>query len=248
VKVFYAVCDFIGGIALLAWRVLKLIFKGRVNLSLLLQQMALLGYNSIFIAVLVLSFVGAVFTYVLSDELSSRGAGNLVGGLLLLIMLRELLPLVVSVVMAGKIGAAITSEIGTMKISEQLDALKALSTDPDWYLTTPRVLAGILMTPVVAIFAGYGCWYAGYWMAKVNTGMSYATFRSQVTILVGYPDFTVGFVKCMVFGMVVVLTACFYGYRAYGGAAGVGRAVTESVTMNIILIYALDLVVTAMLD
>ncbi len=135
-----------------------------------------------------------------------------------------------------------------MKISEQLDALKALSTDPDWYLTTPRVLAAILMTPVVAIFAGYGGWYAGYWMARATTDMSYATFRSQVTVLVDYHDFMIGFVKCMVFGMVLVLTACYYGYRAHGGAAGVGRAVTESVTMNIILIFALDLLVTALMD
>ena len=247
-QVICTVCDFIGGITLLAWRVIKLIFKGRVNLRLLLQQMLLLGYNSIFIAVLVLSFVGAVFTYALADELASRGAGNLVGGMLLLIMLRELLPLITSIVMAGKVGSSITSEIGTMKISEQLDALKALSTDPDWYLTTPRVIAAILMTPVLAAFAGYGCWYSGYWMAKVTTGMSYATFRSQVTVLVETHDFFIGFVKCMVFGMVLVLTACFYGYRAHGGAAGVGRAVTESVTMNIILIFALDLLVTTLMD
>jgi phospholipid/cholesterol/gamma-HCH transport system permease protein len=248
VKVIFAVCDFIGGITLLAWRVIKLIGKGGVNPSLLLQQMLLLGYNSIFIAILVLSFVGAVFTFVLADELNSRGAGNLAGGLLLLIMLRELLPLVTSIVLAGKIGASITSEIGTMRISEQLDALKALSTDPDWYLTTPRVLAGILMMPVIAIFAGYGGWYSGYYMAKITTGMAYATFRSQITVLVDYHDFLIGFVKCMVFGMVIVLTACLYGYRAHGGAAGVGKAVTESVTMNIVLIFALDLLVTAIMD
>lgn len=248
VKVIYAVCDFIGGIALLAWRVFRLVARGKVNFSLLLQQMLLLGYNSIFIAILVLSFVGAVFTFALADELANRGAGNLVGGMLLLIMLRELLPLVTGVVLAGKIGASITSEIGTMKISEQLDALKALSTDPDWFITLPRVLAGILMTPVIAIFAGYGCWYAGYWMANTTTGMAYSTFRSQVTVLVEYHDFLIGFVKCMVFGMVLVLTACLYGYRARGGAAGVGKAVTESVTMNIVLIFALDLLLTAMMD
>jgi phospholipid/cholesterol/gamma-HCH transport system permease protein len=248
VKIILSVFDFIGGISLLAWRVIKYILRGHVNFKLLIQQMTLLGYNSIFIAVLVLSFVGAVFTFVLADELASRGASNLVGGLLLLIMLRELLPLVTAVVLAGKIGASITSEIGSMKITEQLDALKALSTDPHWFLTTPRVVAGILMMPVIATFAGYGCWYAGFYMARFTTGMAYTTFNSQVSVLVELNDFAIGFTKSMVFGMVIVLTACYYGFRAHGGAAGVGRAVTEGVTMNIVLIFALDLVLTAMLD
>ena len=144
------ILEFIGGITLLLWRVIGLILRGKVNAVLLLRQMVLLGVNSIPITMLVLAFGGAVFSYVLADEMAKRGAGSLVGGMLLLMLLRQIIPLFMGTVLAGKIGAAITSEIGTMRISEQIDALKALSTDPDLYKTLPRVVAGEEMTPVIA--------------------------------------------------------------------------------------------------
>jgi len=147
-------------------------------------------------------------------------------------------------VLAGKIGATITSELGTMKISEQIDALKALSTDPDWYLTAPRVLACVLMTPVVNVFAGYAGWFCGFYVAHQTTNLSYESFTASVQMLVGWRDVLQCLLKSVIFGATIVLTACYYGYRAVGGAAGVGRAVTTSVVINILLLYILDLLVT----
>ncbi|HES58636.1 MAG TPA: ABC transporter permease [Firmicutes bacterium] len=240
--------EFIGGVVILGWRVLKLVFTARLSASLLLEQMVLLGVNSIPITTLVVCFAGSVYTFVLADELSQRNAENLVGGLLLLILLKELIPVFSALVLSAKIGAPITSEIGTMKISEQLDALRALSTDHDWYLTLPRVLAGVIMIPLVAVFAGYGGWFAGYITGHLQTGFSYHTFISGAKNMVGIDDFVECFVKCIVFAGVIVLTACYYGYKAEGGAAGVGKAVTRGVVINILLIFILDLLITAVLD
>ena len=240
--------EFIGGITLLAWRVFRLVMRGRLSATLLLQQMVALGVNSIPITMLVLGFGGAVFAYVLADEMYDRGAGALVGGMLLLMLMREIIPLFGGTVLAGKIGASITSEIGTMKISEQIDALKALSTDPDWYLTAPRVLACVCMTPVINVFAGYAGWFCGYFVAHQATGMPYASFTSSVQLLVDWKDVVQCMIKSLVFGVTIVLTACYYGFRASGGAAGVGRAVTTSVVINILLLYILDLLLTMFLD
>jgi phospholipid/cholesterol/gamma-HCH transport system permease protein len=242
-----AILDFIGGVTILGGRVLRLLFRGRLNTGLLVQQMAILGVNSIPIAVMILAFAGAVFTYIIARELDERGVGQWTGGLLMVVMLREFIPVFTGIALAGKIGASITSEIGSMKITEQIDALKALSTDPDWYLTLPRMLAGMLMMPVVAVFAGYGGWYAGYYTAHKQIDISYRMFQSSVSMLVDFHDYFTCFIKCVVFSMVIVLTACYMGYRAEGGAAGVGRAVTNSVVVNIVLVFAFDLILTMVL-
>jgi phospholipid/cholesterol/gamma-HCH transport system permease protein len=239
-----SVLETIGGVTILSGRVLRMMLRGGINRRLLMEQMVLLGVNSIPIAIIVLSFAGAVFAFVLADELAQRGAASLIGGLQLLVFLQEMIPVFVGIVLAGKVGASITSEIGTMKIDEQLDALRALSTDPDWYLTVPRVLAGILMTPVVAVFAGYASWYAGYFMTSSQIGLRYSQYASGVDSLVSMADFRMCFVKCMVFGATIVLVSCHSGFQARGGAAGVGRAVTDGVVLNIVLVFLLDLLIT----
>lgn len=243
----YSALEFVGGIAILWWRLAKLIVRGQVSFPLLLQQMVTLGINSIPISVMVLSFSGAIFTFILADNLVERGAGSMLGGLLLVVLLRDFIPVFTGIVLAGKIGASITSEIGSMKTSEQLDALKALSTDPDWYLYLPRVLGGTLMMPVIATFAGYGGWYAGYLTANSQVGMAYATFTANIS-LVDMKDFTICLVKSLVFATTIVLTACHMGSNCRPGAAGVGRAVTNSVVVNIVLLFALDLLLTALFD
>jgi phospholipid/cholesterol/gamma-HCH transport system permease protein len=243
-KYLQGMLEFIGGVTILTGNVLRLLLRGRLSFSLLVQQMATLGVNSIPIAMLVLCFASAVFTWLIAKELAEKGVGHLTGGLLMIVLLREFIPVFTGIALAGKIGAPITSEIGTMKISEQLDALKALSTDPDWYLTLPRVLGGMLMMPVVAVFAGYGGWFAGYLTAHAQIDVSYALFKSSVSALVDSGDYVMCVVKCVVFSAVIVLTACYMGYRAEGGAAGVGRAVTNSVVVNIVLLFVFDLVLT----
>ena len=192
------------------------------------------------------SFVGATFTYLLADELVERGMSSMLGSMVLLILLRNFIPVMTGIVIAGRVGASITSEVGSMKVGEQIDALKALSTNPDWYLTAPRVLAGMIMTPIIAVFAGYGAWFAAFITAHNQQGLSYAQFSGNIDMFVGYPDFLVCFLKCVVFSILIVVTSCYVGYRATGGSSGVGQAVMRSVVINITILYATDLMLTAL--
>jgi phospholipid/cholesterol/gamma-HCH transport system permease protein len=239
------VLEFVGGVTILAGHVLRLLFAGRANFQLVFQQMVRLGINSIPITGVVMSFTGSVFTLVLSKQLERRGAESLTGGLLLLMLVTELIPIFVTLVLIGKVGAAVTSELGTMKISQQLDALRALATDPDWYLTGPRVFATILMVPVISVYAGYAAWFAGYLTAHRAIGQSYSQFSSHIGTSVTLGDFGFGILKSFVYAAAMILTACYFGYRAHGGASGVGEMVTRGVVVNILALFVLDLIITS---
>jgi phospholipid/cholesterol/gamma-HCH transport system permease protein len=204
-----------------------------------------LGINPIPITGVVMAFIGSVFTLVMAKQLEQRGAESLTGGLLLLMLVTELIPLFVTLVLIGKVGAAVTSELGTMKISEQLDAMRALATDPDWYLTLPRVLATILMVPVISIYGGYAAWFAGYLTAHNSIGLSYSSFSARISMAVDYGDFNLGIFKTFVYAAMMILTACYFGYRAHGGASGVGEQVTRGVVVNILVLFVLDLIITS---
>lgn len=236
------VFDFLGAVVVYVARTFAYLFTGRLNLRLTTRQMEFLGVNTIPLAVLVLSFVGATICYLLAEELGKRGAAGYTGGFLLVAMLREFIPVLTGVVMAGKAGAAITSEIGSMRISSQIDALRALSTDPHWFLTAPRVVALLIMLPVVGAFAGVVGYYAGYAMVHYKIGLSYASFSSQVSTFATAGDFFTCLIKCLIFGVVIAAVGCYMGYRVKGGAAGVGREVTNSVVVSIVMIFGLDLV------
>jgi len=241
------VFDFLGAIADYFWRTLSILARGRLNLKLTVRQMEFLGVNTIPLAMIVLAFVGATMCYLLAEELGKRGAASYTGGFLLVGLLREFIPVLTGVVMAGKAGAAITSEIGSMKISSQIDALRALSTDPHWFLTAPRVVALLIMLPVVGAFSGFAGFYSGYAMAHYKIGLSYASFTANLTTFVAANDFFACLVKCLVFGAVVATVGCFMGYRVQGGAAGVGREVTNSVVVSIVMVFGLDLLLLPVL-
>ena len=239
--------DFIGSFVLYIYRIFSFIVSFRLSSSLTLKQFEFLGTNSIPLAVLVLSFVGATVSYLLAEELGKRGAGAYVGGFLLVGLLRELLPILTGIVLAGKAGAAITSEIGTMKITSQIEAMESLSTDPHWFLTAPRVVALTLASTIVGVFAGFAGFYSGYLMAYQKLGISFATFTAHLDRFVSARDFFACLVKLVLFGLVVAFVGCYLGYKVEGGASGVGKAVTYSVVLSIALIFALDLLLLPVL-
>jgi phospholipid/cholesterol/gamma-HCH transport system permease protein len=241
------VFDFLGAVVVYIGRTLGYIITGRLSWRLAARQMEFLGVNTVPLSMLVLSFVGAVMCYLLADELGKRGAAAYTGGFLLVALMREFIPVLAGVVMAGKAGSAITSEIGSMKISSQIDALRALSTDPHWFLTAPRIIALIIMLPIVGAFSGFAGFFAGYWMANMKIGISYANFTSHLTSFVDGSDFFACLVKCVTFGAVVAAVGCYMGYRVEGGAAGVGREVTNSVVVSIVMIFGLDLLLLPVL-
>jgi phospholipid/cholesterol/gamma-HCH transport system permease protein len=239
--------DFLGAVVVYTARTLGYLFTGRLSLRLVARQMEFLGVNTIPLAMLVCGFVGATMCYLLAEELGKRGAANYTGGFLLVALLREFIPVLSGVVMAGKAGSAITSEIGSMKITSQIEALRALSIDPHWFLTAPRMIALLVMLPVVGVFSGFAGFYAGFAMANAKIGISYISFSLYINSFVEANDFFACLMKCLVFGIVVAAVGCYMGYRVEGGAAGVGREVTNSVVVSIVMIFALDLILLPVL-
>jgi len=212
-----------------------------------LFQMAHLGVDSLPIISLTLLFAGAVMTLQIADILIRYGAQGTVGGIMTVAMGRELGPVLVGVVLAGRVGAAITAEIGTMKVTEQIDALRVMATDPIGYLVVPRVIACMLMVPILAFYGvaiGIG---GGYIVATMIKGLAGVTYTNSIQIFAVASDVTYGLIKASVFGAVIALVGCYKGMYTEMGAEGVGNSTTSSVVTSIILVFILNYFLSALL-
>ncbi len=211
-----------------------------VNWRHVIFQMAHLGVDSLPIISLTLLFAGAVMTLQIADILIRYGAQGTVGGIMAIAMGRELGPVLVGVVLAGRVGAAITAELGTMKVTEQIDALKVMAVNPIGYLVVPRVIACMIMVPVLAFYGviiGIG---GGYVVATVVKGLAGMTYTDSIQIFADLGDLTYGLIKASVFGAVIALVGSYKGMYTKMGATSVGNATTSSVVTSIILVFVLN--------
>lgn len=203
-------------------------------------QMAHLGADSLPIVGLTLLFTGMVMTLQIAHEFIRFGAQSTIGGVITIAIGRELGPVLVGVVSAGRVGSAITAEISTMKVTEQIDALRVMATNPIEYLIVPRMLACMAMVPVLTVFGDVIGIVGGWVIATGWSGISsYAYWHSISTFAVPH-DITGGLVKASVFGMFIAVLGCYFGLRAPAGAEGVGVATTRSVVSAIIVIFVMN--------
>lgn len=226
----------IGRIVILLCQVLVFMPK-KIHFGRLMVQMAHLGVDSLPIVLLTVLFTGMVMTLQSATELIKYGAQASVGGLVAVSMGRELSPVLTGVVCAGRVGAAITAEIATMKVTEQIDALRSMATNPIGYLVVPRVLACILMQPILVALADLAGTLGGYFVAVYYAGINSATYLNSIKMFAAVQDVTFGMLKAMFFGLVIALVGCYKGLNADPGAEGVGKATTESVVVAIIAIF-----------
>lgn len=208
-----------------------------LNTTLLVRQMAHLGADSLPIVLLTMLFTGMVMTVQTGHEFVKYGAQSSVGGLVAVAMGRELSPVLTGVVFAGRVGAAITAEIGSMKVTEQIDALRVMAVNPIAYLVVPRMLACMLMLPVLVIFANVIGIIGSYVIATTYTGITSFTFFNSIKVFAVPHDITGGLIKAMFFGLIIAIIGCHKGLTTAQGAEGVGRATTGSVVLSIILIF-----------
>ena len=194
------------------------------------RQMAKLGADSLPIVMMTILFTGMVFSVQTAKEFVRFGASSSVGGIVAIAMGRELVPVLTGVVVAGRIGAAIAAEIGTMKVTEQIDALKVMATNPTTYLVVPRFLAIVLMMPVLIVFGG---WLVSHYYAGIST----FTYINSIKMFAEPFDMVGGMLKSAVFGGIIAIVACYKGLGAKQGAEGVGIATTGSVVLSIVLIF-----------
>ncbi|SDE99251.1 MlaE family ABC transporter permease [Sporolituus thermophilus] len=209
----------------------------RFNLKLTLRQAAHLGVDSLPIVLLTILFTGMVMTVQTAHEFIKYGAQSSVGGVVAVAMGRELAPVLTGVVAAGRVGAAITAEIGSMKVTEQIDALRVMATNPIAYLVVPRLVACVFMLPILVVFADVIGTLGGYLVATLYAGIGSFTYLHSIKVFAAVTDVTGGLIKAMVFGAIIAIIGCYKGLTTDEGAEGVGRATTGSVVTSIILIF-----------
>jgi len=239
--------DFIGQFILMFVRAMIFILKGGVRLNTLIQQMSFLGADSIFIVVLCIGFTGMTLATILTQQIESLSYGEeLIGGAMLWSMGKELAPVLSALIIAGRAGAGIASEIGTMKVTDQIDALRASAVPPIRYLVVPRLLACIIMVPIITLFAAIVGVYAGYIAVHYISPLevSYMTYFESVKNFYEMDIARSLLKKSLIFGVIIAIVGCVRGFETKGGASGVGRAVTSSVVTSMILIFLADVLIT----
>lgn len=224
--------------------VLKWTFRRPFRVGLLFQQLEFIGNQSLNILLISGLAVGAVFGLQIGAVFQVFRAESLMGAATGKALCMELAPLVTAILLTGRAGSAMTAEISTMKVNEQVDAMEAMAVDPISYLVVPRVLASLLMVPLlcaVFIFVGVlGAYIAGILLFSIDEGM----FIEKLIRFVTVRDLSRGITKSFVFSVIMATIACRYGLKASGGAKGVGIATTNSVVVTLLTILAVDVVIT----
>lgn len=211
------------------------------------RQMVRVGVDSIPVVFLTTMFTGMVMALQTFTGFQRVHAENFVGSVVALAMLRELSPVLVGLMVTGRVGSSMAAEIGTMRVTEQLDALEALATDPIHYLFVPRVIAGILMLPLLTLLGDALGVYGGRLVAVNLLGANPVIYDQNTYQFLEMNDLWSGLIKSAAFGLILTLTGCVRGYYTTGGAEGVGRATTAAVVSASLIILLTDFFLTKVL-
>ena len=208
--------------------------------KILFEQLARLGAGSAPIVLLVAVLVGLTTAFQGAEQLNRFGANIYIANLVGISMMRELGPLMAAILVAGRSGAAITAEIGTMKVNEEIDALELLGINPVQYLAVPRFYAVTIAQPLLGVMSALAGIIGGWVIAVTYLGLNSSSFINQLLLAMGVNDLVFNLIKSMVFGWLIVIVGVHYGFQVSGGAAGVGRATTNSVVVAIVMIIFAD--------
>ncbi len=235
-----------GAVSLLAWRATRSLFTTRLEWRAFVRQLDALGVRSLGIAAATAIFVAIVMTIQFADSLTRFGAQNSIGRVIGLSEARELAPSLTALVVGCRIGAGIAAEIGSMAVTEQIDAIRALGADPIRKLVVPRVLAGTVLMPLLGTFALVLGIASAMLVSQVTFGVSMPFFYSTAIDSIDLADFASGICKTPFFGFLACLIGCHFGLETRGGTEGVGRSTTRSVVSVAIAILVADAVLTTL--
>jgi phospholipid/cholesterol/gamma-HCH transport system permease protein len=229
---------------LLAGRAMKNVFRSPHYGDDIALQMDVIGVGSLPIAVLTGFFSGAVMALQMSRALSDYGQVGKTGTLVSITLVRELGPVLTALMVAGRNSSGMASELGSMKVTEQIDAMRALGTDPVQKLVTPRLIATCTMLPLLTIIADFVGIFGGWVIAFLFLHIESRQYWSTAWRALEWNDVAQGLLKPFVFAFAIALVGCFYGLRATGGTQGVGRATTQAVVVSSVFIIVVDFIVT----
>jgi phospholipid/cholesterol/gamma-HCH transport system permease protein len=233
-------CLYAGGTFILFIQTLFWIAVPPLNWRLLAQQMVKIGVNSLPIASLTSFFIGVVLAFQSAYQMKRVGAEMYIPSLVSISMTREIGPVLTALVVAGRVGASIAAELGSMKVTEQIDALETLATNPVKYLVTPRFIALFVMLPFLTVYADCLGILGGYLVSTWKLGLTHALYVKMTFNPLVLKDIFTGLFKTIIFAAIICIISCYEGMRVEGGAEGVGTATTRAVVMSFILIIAAD--------
>jgi phospholipid/cholesterol/gamma-HCH transport system permease protein len=214
---------------------------------LVVQQMRAIGVDSLGLVVVVSLFTGAVAAVQADYQFTAVVPLKYLSGVILRSVVIELGPVLTALVIGGRVGASMAAELGTMNVTEQIDALRAMGVSPLRYLVAPRVIAAILMLPVLTIYSDVIAIFGGYVVASASLGVPTATYAEGLREFFRMKDLLSGLLKAVFFGNIIGVMGCYYGFRTSGGAEGVGRATTSAVVAACVMILVLDYILASLL-
>jgi len=227
--------------------VLIAVFTPPFRPRLLVSQMEYIGVRSLFVVVLTGTFTGMVLALQSFHAFSKFNAESLVSATVALSLTRELGPVLTAILVTARAGSAMAAELGTMRVTEQIDAMTTMAVDPVDYLIVPRVLASLVMVPLLTIIFNFSGILGGYAVGVARLHISGGALISKMVDITDLQDLTHGLYKSVVFGLLLSLIGCYKGYTTTRGAEGVGRATTEAVVLSAVLILVTDYFLTDIL-
>ncbi|MBN2079983.1 MAG: ABC transporter permease [Spirochaetes bacterium] len=225
---------------------IRWMFRPPFDAKNIIIQMLEIGYKSIPVTAITLFFTGMVMAYQLGRVMDSLMSGSsiFIGSGVTISMFRELCPVLTGLLLAGRVGSSIAAEIGTMKVTEQIDALRTLSAEPIQYLAVPRFIACLVMTPLLTLITDVVGVLGGAFIAFFSLGITVDKYVDNILQYTGLSDLTTGLVKSVFFGMQIAIIACYQGFNTVGGAEGVGKSTIQAVVKSSMAILISDYFLT----
>ncbi len=233
--------EVMGNITTCAFEFFKALFRGELDGKELLTQCERFGVSSLPITLSIVGMTCVIIVSQIAQEMVKQGGGNFVGALVAVLIVRELGVIMSGFAIISMIGSSLASELATMRVTEQIDALQTLKVNPFGYLFVPRIVAGIIMMPFIVVLSSFFGIIAGAVTSDLAAGLSYRVYFDSIWIGIFAKDLFVCLAKASCFGGVIALISCTFGYFASGGAKGVGTATTRAVVWSFVAIVIIDM-------
>ena len=237
----------VGRIAIMVWDTLRNLGRGLRSFHLIVEEMHAIGVQSLMLVLIVSLFTGAVAAVQAAYQFSNVVPLKYISSVILRSVIIELGPVLTALIIGGRVGAAIAAELGTMKVTEQIDALEAMAINPIRYLVVPRVVAAIVMLPILVMIANAVAIFGGWVVAVTNIGVSSKAFLQGLQDFFYVKDLLSGLIKAVFFGGIIGWMGCYHGFQTEGGAEGVGVATTRAVVSSCVLVLISDYVLANVL-
>lgn len=235
-----------GKITILTYQTLLWVFRRPFRIKLLFKQMEEIGVRSLAVVTITALFTGGILALQSYSSFKRFNAENLIGTMVAIALCRELAPVLTGLIVAGRVGSAMAAELGTMRVTEQIDALYTLAVNPIHYLIVPRFLASIVMMPILTMLADALGISGGYFVATKIYNLNSSVYIRASFDFLEYDDVYSGLIKSAVFGVAIAIIGCYRGFYTRGGAEGVGKATTSAVVISMMLILIIDYFMSAL--